>query len=93
MEKAEIDYLLVTSQAPATARKGDTYSYQLAVKSKKGGVGYRVESGPKGMTVDNTGKVTWPVPRDLADPGVDVILTVKDRTGQEVFHTFKINLQ
>jgi predicted Zn finger-like uncharacterized protein len=93
MEKADIDYLLVTSQAPATARKGDTYAYQLAVKSKKGGVAYRVESGPKGMTVDNSGKLTWAVPRDFADAEADVILTVKDRTGQEVFHTFKIGVQ
>src|SRR5262249_3759668 len=93
MEKADIDFLLVTSQAPATAQKGRIYTYQLAVKSKKGGVAYRVESGPKGMTVDNAGKVTWAVPRDFADTEADVILTVKDRTGQEVFHTFKVAVQ
>jgi hypothetical protein len=45
------------------------------------------------MMVDNFGKVTWAVPRDLAESDVDVILTVKDRTGQEAFHTFKISVQ
>src|SRR5207249_4958117 len=93
LEKSDVDYLVVTSQAPPTASKGQPYQYQLAVKSKKRGLAYRVESGPKGMTVDNAGKVTWAVPVDFADAAVDVILTVKDSTGQEVFHTFKIGVQ
>jgi predicted Zn finger-like uncharacterized protein len=93
LEKSDIDYLIVTSQAPPIASKGQLYQYQLAVKSKKGDVKYRLESGPKGMTVDNSGKVTWAVPRDFADTEADVILTVKDRTGQEAFHTFKIGVQ
>ena len=89
LEKSGIDYLFVVSHAPVKAKKGAAYRYQLAVKSKKGGVKYRLESGPKGMKVSDTGLVTWDVPAN-ADAEVDVILTVSDRTGQEVFHPFRI---
>jgi hypothetical protein len=60
----------------------------IAVKSKKGGVKYRLEAGPKGMSVAADGKVTWKAP---AEGGTeDVILSVSDATGQEIFHTFKV---
>jgi predicted Zn-dependent protease with MMP-like domain len=90
LEKAGVDYLFVTSQPPGRFKPGETFSYQLAVKSKKGGLKYKVESGPPGMKVSPEGRVNWPVPADLADAAVDVILTVGDAAGQEVFHTFKL---
>jgi hypothetical protein len=89
LEKSGIDYLFVISQAPTKAKRGTTYRYQMAVKSKKGGVKYKLESGPPGMKVSAAGLVTWAVP--AGDSGEkDVILTVSDRTGQEVFHTFRV---
>jgi hypothetical protein len=89
LERSGIDYLFVVSRPPVKAKKGATYRYQLAVKSKKGGVKYRLESGPKGMKVSDTGRLTWDVPAN-AEGEVDVILSVGDRTGQEIFHTFRI---
>ncbi|HZY83323.1 MAG TPA: hypothetical protein VFE78_00720, partial [Gemmataceae bacterium] len=89
LEKSGIDYLFVVSHAPTKARRGATYRYRLAVKSKKGGVKYKLESGPPGMKVSDAGLVTWAVPAG-ADGEKDVILTVRDRTGQEVFHTFRV---
>jgi hypothetical protein len=89
LEKAGIDYLFVVSDAPVKARRGATYRYQLQVRSKKGGVKYRLESGPPGMKVSATGLVTWAVPR-AADTPADVILTLSDRSGQEVVHTFRV---
>jgi hypothetical protein len=89
LEKSGIDYLFVVSRPPVKAKKGATYRYQLAVKSKKGGVKYRLESAPKGMKVTAAGLLTWDVPAN-AEGGVDVVLTIGDRTGQEVFHTFRI---
>jgi hypothetical protein len=36
------------------------------------------------------GKLTWDVPKGLAEQEADVILTVSDASGQEIFHTFKV---
>src|SRR5439155_14035471 len=90
LAKSEVDYLLVTSQPPTTAVRGATYTYKLAVKSKKGGVKQKLESGPKGMTLSERGQLTWAVPKDWAEQEVDVILSLSDATGQEVFQTFKV---
>jgi hypothetical protein len=90
LEKAEVDYLFVQSQPVRRAEKGATYTYPVVVRSKKGGVKIKLESGPAGMKLAADGKLTWAVPPDLADAEVDVILSVSDASGQEIFHTFKI---
>jgi hypothetical protein len=92
LEKSDIDYLLVTSQPPLTANKGRPYAYTLRIKSRKGGVKCKLESGPPGMKVTPDGKLTWEVPKDFADAEVAVILTVSDSTGQEIFHNFTLTL-
>src|SRR5262249_31130511 len=92
LEKSDVDYLVVTSQPPPTARKGQLYQYQLVVKSKKGGVKYKLESGPKGMHMEGKGRLSWQGPADAAEAPADVIITVSDATGQELFHTFKLSI-
>src|SRR5262249_60320066 len=93
IDKACNAFLCVTSQAPATAVKGGVYTYPLEVKSKKGGVKYKLESGPPGMRIGPDGRVTWAVPADFAGADADVIVTVSDATGQEVVHTFRITIK
>jgi hypothetical protein len=93
LEKSGIDYLLVMSQPEPRAKKGDTYTYQLEVKSKKGGVKYKLESGPDGMTLDGKGKLTWKVPADFGQAEANVIISVGDSTGQEAFHTFNLAVE
>jgi hypothetical protein len=61
----------------------------LAVKSKKGGVRYKLESGPAGMALDGNGRLTWRTP---AGTEGDVLISVRDQSGQEVFHTFKVEV-
>ncbi len=90
LEQSGVDYLFVQSRPPARAVKGATYRYPIAVRSKKGGVKLRLDAGPSGMKVTPEGKLTWDVPANFAEPEVDVILTVSDASGQEIFHTFKI---
>jgi hypothetical protein len=90
MEKSGIDYLVVTSRPPATAVRGAAFVYPLAVKAKKGGVKYALDSGPEGMKVTPDGRLTWAVPADFAEAQVDVILTVSDAAGQEILHTFRV---
>jgi hypothetical protein len=92
LEKSQVDYLFVNSRAPATTMLGETFQYQLSTKSKRGGVTYELSSGPEGMKISETGLLTWPVPKSLADSRQAVIVSVKDMSGQEAFHTFTITL-
>lgn len=44
------------------------------------------------MQLTPGGKLTWNVPKDCADKEFDVIVSVSDASGQEVFHSFKIGI-
>lgn len=91
LEKSGENYLLISSKPPREAKAGKTFTYAIKVKSKKGGVTYKLDSGPKGMTVTDDGVVTWAVPAE-ATGAQDVILTVRDKAGTEVFHTFTLTV-
>jgi hypothetical protein len=65
----------------------------MAVKSKKGGIKCKLEAGPDGMQVTLDGKITWAVPANFAEPTPDVIITVSDLSGQEVFHTYRLTVK
>ncbi|MCG3124535.1 MAG: hypothetical protein GIKADHBN_03003 [Phycisphaerales bacterium] len=89
LDAADIDYLFVTSQPPVSVRPRQTMSYQMNVVSRRGGVEYRLESGPDGMAVSPAGLVTWKVPPEATGP-CNVIISFRDSTGQERFHTFEM---
>jgi hypothetical protein len=93
LAKSEADYLLVTSRPPTAAAKGSAYTYKLEVKSKKGGVKYRLDSGPPGMEVSADGLVKWKVPAGFADAETEVIVNVSDASGQEWFQTFTVHVR
>ncbi|MBN9120563.1 MAG: hypothetical protein J0I06_15660, partial [Planctomycetes bacterium] len=90
LERSGIDYFLVTSRPVPQAVRGAEYRYEMAVRSKKGGVKYKLDAGPSGMRVAADGKLIWAVPAAFAEPTADVIVTVSDASGQEVFHTFRL---
>jgi hypothetical protein len=92
LDSSGIDYLLVASQPPTSVQRGAAYSYQLTVKSKKGGVKYRIDSGPDGMRVSDSGLVQWHVPPGGKEAEQPVVITVRDAAGQEAFHTFTIKV-
>ncbi len=91
LTKAGVDYLFVTSRPPA-AEAGKAFKYTPTVKSKKGGVTFKLDAGPEGLAVGADGTVTWDVPKDWAG-GDNVVLTVSDKSGQEVIHTFTLALK
>lgn len=90
LEATDVDYLFVDSVPPTEATKGRTLTYQIAVKSKHGGVKYRLESGPAGMEVAGDGLLTWNVPPDLVEKTAQAIVTVADASGQDVFHSVQM---
>src|SRR5262249_15846862 len=93
LEKSGIDYLLVTSPPQTLPERGGTYSYTPVVKSKKGGVKMKLESGPDGMKLVDGNRLQWVVPADFADREVTVLLSIGDATGQEIFHTYKVQVR
>jgi len=68
--KAPHDYLLVLSRPTDEVYRGRTFRYAPVVKSKKGGVKIKLDSGPEGMQVTADGQVVvfpLPVGRPLAE--------------------------
>jgi hypothetical protein len=90
LRKSDIDYLFVSSMPVRRATRGMPYEYQLSVQSRKGGLKYDLTSGPEGMKVSPTGKITWDVPGDFEGEDVSVVVTIKDSSNQEIFHTFTL---
>jgi hypothetical protein len=82
------DYLLVTSAPVTQAVARRPYEYQIEVASSAGGVTYGLESGPKGLTVSDAGLVSW---RSAAAPS-SVMVSIRDKAGNEIFHAFDIVL-
>jgi hypothetical protein len=86
------DYLFVLSRPDRQVAAGSTFTYRLDVKSKAGGLRYKVESGPEGMTVSSAGIVRWRAP-DRPDPQpIRVILTIRSASGKEVQHAFDLTV-
>jgi hypothetical protein len=90
LEDSGVDYLLVTSRPEPEVKFGQAFSYPMVVKSKNGGLKFNLESGPKGMLVDQQGNVTWQVPNTLDLAKHSAIISVKDNKDQEVFHTIAL---
>ncbi len=91
LEKSGVDYLLVTS-GPPPAKAGKLFSYRLGIRSKRGGVKVKLESGPSGLKASSDGLITWAIPAGFGESEADVLLTISDASGQELFHNFKIVL-
>jgi hypothetical protein len=87
------EYLFVASQPSRTTRAGDLYKYQVVAKSHKGGLKYKVESGPKGMKVSEKGLLEWEVPKRPEGKEHEVVLGIADAAGQECFQTFTITIE
>jgi hypothetical protein len=90
VEKSGRNYLMVTSRPVDQAVKGATYRYKPVVRSKKGGVKLKLDSGPEGMKLTAAGELVWEVPREFAEAEAGVIVTITDASDRELFHNFRI---
>jgi S1-C subfamily serine protease len=93
LDKAGVDYLFVTTSPARSAERGQTYTYRPSALSKRGGVKISLDGGPEGMTLSADGVVEWPVPRNYKPDSASVILSVKDASGQEIYHTFTLSVR
>lgn len=84
-----VDYLVVLSRPTEEARAGKTWSYQLDVISRSGGIEYSLELAPEGMEISDSGFVSWKPTAAPVNP-VTVVILIKDRSGEESFHRFDV---
>ena len=87
LDEKGIDYLYVTSIAPL-GKVATPYRFKLEAASKAGGVKFSLQSGPTGLTISSDGAVAWNAPAKPAEE--TVIVSLKDGSGQEALHTFRI---
>jgi S1-C subfamily serine protease len=93
LENTGYDYLFVTSELPTDATKGGLFTHQMIVKSKKGGVKCKLDSGPAGMSVTEAGWIEWRVPANFTGDSTAVIVSVTDASGQEVYQTVTLRVR
>jgi len=93
LQKSDLDYLFVDSQAPGTATKREAFLYQLRVRSRDPGLRFKLESSPPGMSISESGEIRWDVPPQFSESSVSVIVSVKDANDQECFHSFAISIR
>jgi hypothetical protein len=87
LDEKGIDYLYVTSTAPV-GRVSRPYRYKLEAASNAGGVTFTLQTGPSGLRVSGDGTVAWDAPAKPTEE--TVIVSVKNASGQETTHTFRI---
>jgi S1-C subfamily serine protease len=91
LKTAGIDYLFVASSPVTTVAPQSFYTYQIQIESKREGVKFSLEKGPAGMQITPAGKLTWTA--GAAENKEIVIIRITDASGQEIFHTFTINVK
>jgi hypothetical protein len=88
-EKSGVDYLFVASAPPPASRRGESFRYAIQVKSRKGSPTYKLETRIPGMTITADGVVTWSIPQTAPD-NTAVTVSIRDASGQEIYHNFTI---
>jgi len=86
-------YLFVQSAPPVYAPHGGRLAYQLDVVSSAGGIAYELLDGPKGVVVSDRGMVSWEIPADSEREKETIILSIRDKAGEEVLHSFELTYE
>jgi S1-C subfamily serine protease len=93
LQKAPFDLLFIATKPPTVTRAGANYTYQVSAKSNKGGMKFKLETGPPGMKVSPQGLVEWDVPAKGDRAEHDVVVSVTDAAGQEVLHSYTLTVE
>ncbi|MCE9553984.1 MAG: trypsin-like peptidase domain-containing protein [Planctomycetes bacterium] len=91
LDQSGRDYLFVSSQPPTSIKSGQAWKYKIEARAKKGPVKMKLESGPEGMKLSPQGDLQWKVPASAKTEAI--IVSVKDGTDQEIFHTFTLTME
>jgi hypothetical protein len=82
---ARLDRSIVVSPSDVFATAGQTFSHQIRVLPKAGGVTFSKSRvfPPADIAVSEDGKVTWSVPSTPAAAATNVLIRVNDATGRQ----------
>jgi hypothetical protein len=86
------DFLVVLSRPETREAAEGTFTYPMEVHSRAGGLSYRIEAGPEGMTVSETGVVRWKAPERPDRKPVRVVVTIGSASGKEYQHAFDVTV-
>ena len=92
LKKTGEEYHWLDSLPPYSITEGDRLKYQVRVVSKLGKLKFRLEEGPKGMSISAKGQVQWDVPESFEGDTAPVIVTVTDAGGNELIHSFDVKV-
>lgn len=84
--------VVVFSIPPGFVKRGKSYDYQIQAASRAGGFAYKLESGPKGMKVDEEGRLTWRVTETPLNGLAQAVVSVTDSAGNEALHSFDVHV-
>jgi len=93
LKASGVDYLVVVSQPPRAAHVGESFEYQLDIRSKAGGVACTLDSGPQGMTLSKAGKVRWSIKSRPVGGAAKVVISLNDSSGQTALHAFDLAVE
>ncbi len=87
------EFLFVTSPAVVGAKAGQPFQHQIDVMSKRGGLSWALNGGPKGMSISTHGVLSWLVPRDLKDAEETAVVGISDASGRKALHKLTIQVE
>ena len=82
-------YLHILSNPPTLVGIGDKFQYQIEALCSTGPVSYELIKGPSNMVVESSGLVRWAVPKSPIGTKEKAVVAVRDKTGQEAFHSWE----
>jgi hypothetical protein len=92
LKKSGVDYLIVTSTPPSSAKVGVRWKYQAKAISSSDGIEYKLEFVPEGMKATAGGLITWTPKKSSAGRTEKVVLLIKDASGEQTYHTFDVSV-
>ncbi len=77
--------LRVVSHPPGSVRVGETFRYQIRTNAKSGKPGFKLEAGPEGMVVSQSGLVEWTPPRRPPSGKASAVISITDSGQSEPY--------
>jgi mono/diheme cytochrome c family protein len=90
LKRSGQDYLFVLSRPDKHVAAGKLFTYRMDIRSKESIAGCRLESGPEGLTVFNSGTVRWSAPARPDRHPARVIITIQSASCKEFQHSFDL---
>ena len=90
--RAALESPVVVSRPPRIVRVGETLRYQIQTISKSGKPVYKLDSGPEGMVLSESGLLQWTPAAQPASGKVEAVISIAD-SGESKFHAIALAVQ